>query len=220
MKKQIDRKIPEPTVIRLCQMYRFLENLCEKNIQKVFSNEIGRQLGIHSHTVRKDISYLGEIGNTSAGYDVNRLKSHIYNNLGLDKTRNACIVGLGKLGQAIINYEQFIRGNYRIIAGFDSDINTIEILKARIMLYPSYQIKEILAKMDITLGIIAVPAASAQNVADRLISGGIMGIINFAPVTVKASDGKVLVRNVDLDGELRILSALLMMNEINLPIAR
>ena len=201
--------IPEPSVIRLCLMYRFLEKLDASSVKTVFSSDIGENLGVTAHTVRKDISFLGEIGNTAAGYDVAKLKNHIYRHLGLDKKRFACIVGLGRLGKSLLNYEQFLDGEYKLIAGFDSDINTLEMTKTSISLYPSYRIEELVRDLKIELAVIAVPSTSAQDVADRLISGGVKGIINFAPVIVKSQSGDVVIRNIDFYGELRILSALL-----------
>jgi redox-sensing transcriptional repressor len=208
------KKIPEPSVVRLCQMYRFLEHCELDRVSTVFSPEIGDRLGVQAHTVRKDISYLGEIGNTAAGYEVKKLKEHIYRGLGLHKRRNACVVGLGRLGQAIINYEQFFEGEYRIIAGFDSNINTLEMINTQISLYPSYRIEKVVSTLSIELAVIAVPAKAAQEVCERLISGGVRGIINFAPVIVRSGSEGVIIRNSDLFGEFRILSALMDRHEV------
>lgn len=205
--------IPEPSVIRLCLMYRFMENLLKNRVKTVFSSDIGENLGVTAHTVRKDISFLGEIGNTAAGYDVEKLKDHIYTNLGLENKRFACLVGLGRLGKALLHYKQFLSGEYKLIAGFDSDINTLEMIRTSIGLYPSYRIEEIVRELDIELAVIAVPASAAQEVANKLIAGGIKGIINFAQVIVKSRSHNVLIRNMDLYGELRILSALLNLKE-------
>ncbi|MBN1697507.1 MAG: redox-sensing transcriptional repressor Rex [Spirochaetales bacterium] len=201
--------IPELSIVRLCQMYRYLEDCNRHGITTVFSPEIGENLGVQAHTVRKDISRLGEIGNTAAGYDVKNLKAHIYRHLNLQKKRNACVVGLGRLGQAIINYQEFFEGSYRIKAGFDSNINTLEMINTTIDLYPSYRISEIVQTYRIELAVIAVPAGSAQQVCDRLVEGGVRGIINFAPVIVRTGKKGVIIRNSDLYGEFRILSTLM-----------
>ena len=205
----MNKKIPEPTVVRLCLMYRLLEKLKTNSVKTVFSSEIGENLGVTAYTVRKDINFLGEIGNTAAGYNVEKLLHHIHIHLRLDTKRFACIVGLGRLGKALLNYRQFLSGKYRVIAGFDSDINTLEMIKTSINLYPSYRIEEVVNDLNIELAVIAVPLKAAQNVADKLISGGVKGIINFAQVNVRSHTGGVLIRNIDLYGELRILSALL-----------
>lgn len=213
-KLKMIRIIPEPSVIRLCLMYRLMEKLKNNRVKTVFSSNIGENLGVTAHTVRKDINFLGEIGNTAAGYDVEKLKDHIHTHLGLDKKRFACIVGLGRLGKALLHYRQFLSGEYRLIAGFDSDINTLEMIKTSVPLYPSYRITEIVKDLNIELAVIAVPLKAAQEIADRLVSGGVKGIINFAHVNVKVQSGRVLVRNIDLYGELRILSALLNLKEM------
>lgn len=210
----MNKNIPEPSVIRLCLIYRLMEKLENNGVKTVFSSDIGEILGITAHTVRKDINFLGEIGNTAAGYDVEKLKDHIHRHLGLDKGRFACIVGLGRLGKALLHYRPLLSGEYRLIAGFDSNINTLEMIKTSVPLYPSYRITEIVKDLGIELAVIAVPLEAAQEVTDRLVSGGVKGIINFAQVNVKSQAGNVLIRNIDLYGELRILSALLNLEEM------
>jgi redox-sensing transcriptional repressor len=205
----MNRKIPEPSVIRLCLTYRFMERLEAGGITTVFSPDMGENLGVTAHTVRKDISFLGEVGNTAAGYDVGKLKHHIYTRLGLDKKRSACIVGLGRLGQALLHSKQFLNGEYRVVAGFDSNINTLEMISTIVPLHPSYDISSVVKDQGIELGVITVPSRAAQEVADKLTAGGVRGIINFARVNVKAKGKNVVIRNMDLYGELRILSALL-----------
>ncbi|RKY85896.1 redox-sensing transcriptional repressor Rex [candidate division KSB1 bacterium] len=201
--------LPKPSVARLCVLYRFLEE-CQKNgIKTISSSQIANRLGLGSHSIRKDISYLGEMGDSGMGYDVEKLKSCISNKLGLHKERRACVVGLGRLGCSIMNYTGFTASGYRIVAGFDSNINKLETIRTDIDLYPSYEIVEVVKRKQIELAVVAVPAKSAQEVADRLIEGGVRGIVNFAPVIIKPKSPNVFVRNVDVVGEFDLLSALI-----------
>ena len=205
-------KIPKPSIARLCSLYRFLEECQENDIKAISSSQIAARLGCGSHSIRKDISYLGEIGNLGSGYDVEKLKSHISNKLGLYKERKACVVGLGRLGSSIINCEKFGTSGYRIVAGFDSNINRLETIRTDIDLYPSYEITDVVRRKEIELAVVTVPAYAAQDVADHLVEGGVKGIVNFAPLVIKSGKSDVFVRNIDVLGEFNILSALMTLN--------
>lgn len=132
--------IPKPTISRLCKIYSLLEELEDKGQLKLSSNEIGRRLGVGSHNIRKDLTYLGETGTTGSGYEIKKLKDQIAESLGFTRKRKACIVGLGKMGTAILSNEMFFSKNFDIIAGFDTNINRLETLKIDIPLYPTYDI--------------------------------------------------------------------------------
>ena len=205
--------IPTLSIERLCLLFRYLQKIYKEGKTTIFSSEIGKELGISAHTIRKDISYLGEIGKTAAGYNVKKLLNHIHQNLGLGLEKQSCLIGLGRLGQALLNSKQFLDGNYRIVAGFDVDINRLEMLKTNITLYPAYRIQEIVRQQKIELAVLAVPGEAAQEVADKCISGGVRGILNFAPKIVKTGVKNVEVRNIDLYSELRILSVILNLHD-------
>ncbi len=201
--------IPQASIIRLCSIYSLLRRMEGEGIAQVSSTELGRKTGWPRDTIRKDINYFGEIGAVGSGYDVSRLKDHLFSNLGLGRERKACIVGLGRLGSAILESPNLAGEEFRIVAGFDSDINKLETIKTDIMLFPSHEIVEMVKKMGIELAIIAVPAARAQEVADRLVTGGVKGILNIAPAVITVGAGGCVVRNIDVAGELRILSAMI-----------
>jgi redox-sensing transcriptional repressor len=203
MKKQI----PLASIERLCAVFHVLEELEACGINTVSSIEIGKRLGAASHNIRKDISYFGEIGNCRAGYDVRKLKGHLSNKLGLRVEKKACVVGLGRLGTAILNYGQLTPHGFVVVAGFDSNINKIETINTDIPLYPAHEIALVVKRKGIEFAALTVPAQATQETAGRLIEGGIKGIVNFTPAVIKPAKN-VFVRNIDLVGEFRILSAL------------
>ena len=205
----MNKNIPQPTIIRLCSIYQLLCNLEKEGVKKVSSAELEEKTGVPSHTIRKDISFIGEVGSTGSGYEVVKLKHHILNNLGLNRERKACIVGLGRLGSAIMQWPLLEEGEFRIVAGFDSDINKVETIKTSISVFPAHEIPDVVKRMGIELGIIAVPPARAQEVADRLMEVGIQGIVNFAATIIKSRRNDCFIRNRDIGGELRILSAMM-----------
>lgn len=207
------RAIPLPAVTRLCMIYRLCGVLDAQGIESVSSTQIGSRLGIGPHSVRKDISFLGEADAGQAGYDVARLRARIERSLGLGQSRRACVVGLGRLGAAILGYQRLAQSGYRIMAGFDSNINRLETIRTDVPLYPAYEIAEVVRREAIELGIIAVPAEAAQQIAEALIDGGIRGIVNFAPVVIAVDRPEVIVRNIDVVNELRVVSSLLTLGE-------
>jgi redox-sensing transcriptional repressor len=205
----MDKTIPKPTIIRLCSIYQLLYNLGKEGVKKVSSAELEERTGVPSHTIRKDISFIGEVGSTGSGYEVAKLKQHIQTKLGLDRERKACIVGLGRIGSAIMQWPLFTEGEFRIVAGFDSDINKVETIKTAVSVFPSHEITEMVKRMGIELGIIAVSAGRAQEVADRLMEAGVKGIVNFAPAIITSRRNDCFIRTMDIGGELRILSAMM-----------
>ncbi|MFQ3546722.1 MAG: redox-sensing transcriptional repressor Rex [Termitinemataceae bacterium] len=199
------KQIPGPSVERLLALVRLLERL---SVPYVTSGEIEERTGWSSNTVRKDISYIEGAVAGSSGYDRLRLLSAITEALGLTKTRRFCIVGLGRLGSAYLNFPAFSDEHFELVAGFDSNVNRIEILRSPVPLYPAYKMGEVISRFSIELALLCVPGSEAQAATDRLVSAGIKGIINFAPVVLKVPEG-VSVRNVYIVDELRAISATL-----------
>jgi redox-sensing transcriptional repressor len=210
----MNKNIPQPTIIRLCSIYQLLCGLEKEGVKKVSSTELEEKTGVPSHTIRKDISFIGEIGDTGKGYEVLKLKTHIQNNLRLNRERKACIVGLGRLGSAIMQWPLLAEGEFRIVAGFDSNINKVETIKTAVSVFPAHEIPDVVKRMGIELGIIAVPPARAQEVADQLMQAGVRGIVNFAPAIVKSSRNDCFIRNMDIAGELRVLSVMMEIKDI------
>ncbi len=202
-------RIPKPSIGRLCIIYSLLEELEAQGAVSVSSNEIGEKIGVGSHSVRKDISYLGEVGRVGAGYEIAKLRKHIGEKLGLDVERKACVVGLGKLGTAILQNDKLFSNNFKIVAGFDSNINKVETMVTHIPVYPAYELADVIRQQAIELAVITVPGHASGDIVDRLVEGGIRGIVNFSSVPLHAAyKEKVYVSNFDIAGEFRFLSAL------------
>ncbi|MBN2735969.1 MAG: redox-sensing transcriptional repressor Rex [Spirochaetales bacterium] len=206
-------KLPEPSIQRLCLLYRLLSRVEKEGRLTVNSGFLAEQLNVKATSIRRDISLLGEFGNTIAGYEVQPLKQAIFKGLGLESVKRACIVGLGRLGASILNYQGFLMGDVMVVAGFDSNINMLEMMESAVSLYPAYQIDEIVRSRNIEIGIITVPMKAAQGVADKLIQAGIKGILNFTPVVLKSDNSRVTIRNLDFFSELLILSAAISLKE-------
>jgi len=214
-----------PVLERLSRLYTILCRFSgtEDGKDRLSSAELGRLLGEEPHTVRKDLSILKTLGDggeterlltaagSERGYKAGRLKEALRVGLGLDRSRSACLVGLGRLGSAILHRMTAEDGDYALAAAFDSSVNRLELLRTSVPLFHSREIVRVVKEKGIDLGIIAVPEAAAQDTANRLISGGIRGIVNFAPVALSPGATGVFIRNVSLAGELHALSAHLFM---------
>ena len=208
----MDKKIPIPSIERLCAMYNLLEQLEEDGLRSISSVGLGKHLGVNANSIRKDINYLGEIGNCRAGYSLRKLKDNLIKNLEINRKRTTCVVGLGRLGTAILEFDRLLPSGFDIVAGFDSSINKIETIQTNVPLYPASEISTVVKRERIELAMLAVPAHAAAESANRLIEGGILGIVNFSLAVIKPESG-VYVRNIDLVGELRIVSVLSMLSK-------
>jgi redox-sensing transcriptional repressor len=199
------RRIPEATVARLPLYYRALVDIAEHRISTVSSERLAELAGVNAAKVRKDLSYLGSYGTRGVGYDVEFLLHQISRELGLTRDWPVAIVGVGNLGQALANYKGFGARGFRIAALVDADDDKVGREVDGLTIEPIAALPEIVAKRQITIGMIATPAHVAQDVADQLVAAGVRSILNFAPAVVAVPDG-VSMRKVDLAIELQILS--------------
>ncbi len=200
MKKQL---IPPFAAARLCALYEVLLDLERQGRENVSSGDLGLVLNLPAYIIRKDISCIGGIGRTRRGYPVLALRERIGRDLGLGTRRKVCIVGLGRLGGALIHYP--FLPEFEIVAGFDKSLNRIELLGTEIDLFPLGRLPEIVRVRGIEIGVVAVPGPAAQEVADLLVGAGVKGILNFAPVRVRVPDG-VAVEHYDLLHALRMIA--------------
>ncbi|AEJ60426.1 Redox-sensing transcriptional repressor rex [Spirochaeta thermophila DSM 6578] len=207
--------LPLPTLERLSALYSVLESAATSGVARLSSRELGRLLGYPAHLVRKDISLLLKYGNSHEGpgeghrgYAVEGLLALLSRALGLTSKRRACIVGLGRLGTALLHYSEESFPEYEVVAGFDSNTNRLELISTRIPLYPAFRIPEVVMREEIEVGILAVPPEAVETTVERLKAGGIRGLINFTSRPLPPSEG-VWVRTISLRAEMRVLSALL-----------
>jgi redox-sensing transcriptional repressor len=200
------RAIPEATVGRLPVYLRALLDLAENRPDtKVSSEELARLAGVNAAKVRKDLSYLGSYGTRGVGYDIEYLLYQITRELGLTQDWPTAIIGVGNLGRALASYKGFSERGFRIAALFDVDERVVGRREGGLDVRHLDELKEVVTEEDISIGIIATPPASAQEVAERLVDAGVKSILNFAPAVINVAPD-VSVRKVDLSIELQILS--------------
>jgi redox-sensing transcriptional repressor len=199
------RGIPEATVARLPVYLRALYALADRGIATVSSEELATAAGVNSAKLRKDLSHLGSYGTRGVGYDVEYLVYQVSRELGLTQDWPVVIVGAGNLGRALANYGGFASRGFRIAALLDCDPGVVGTVIARYTVRSAADIEDVVTRYAVSIGVIAAPAAAAQDVCDRLVAAGVTSILNFAPVVLNVPSG-VDVRKVDLSIELQILA--------------
>lgn len=203
MKEQTS--ISKATIDRLPLYFRTLRLVQDEGRDIISSEDLGRRLGITPEQIRKDLASFGQFGKKGVGYYVNELKRNVGEILGLNNHWNIAVVGIGHLGAALANYQNFVTLGFNLVALFDQDPNVIGTIVNHVKVEDIRNLKTVTKERNIQIGIIAVPAAFAQGVADQLVAAGVKGIWNFAPIKMKVPETMHIV-NEDLSIGLSSLS--------------
>lgn len=200
-------KISELTTNRLSVYLRCLNELAAAGIRSVSSQELAEQFNLNSAQIRKDLGYFGEFGIRGTGYFIEDLRAHLTKILGLDKPHRVGIVGAGRLGTALANYNGLERSNFKVVVIFDNDQEKIgtQVGPNKIPVHDVRKISKVVNDEAIDVAVIAVPARVAQRVLNQVMAAGVKAVLNFAPAPLKARLG-VKVKTVDLTTSLESLS--------------
>jgi redox-sensing transcriptional repressor len=202
-----EHRLSRASVHRFSLYLRHLERLQQEGGQKVSSSQVGEALGINDAQVRKDLAYLGNLGQPGIGYHIRDLVGALRHRLGIDRPWPAVIVGVGNLARALLRYRGFHRQGFTFVALFDSDTKKVGEQVDGLTVHSPEKMAEVIAATHAELAVIAVPAAAAQAVADTLVAAGIRGVLNFAPTVVRLPPHVSLV-SVDLAVQLEQLAFL------------
>ena len=192
--------LPPRTKERLIILERLLERLIEQQEDKnITSKKLSALTGWSEDTIRRDILHLNMKAGSKSGYSIVELKSAIDTALGIGNSRqkhNCCIVGLDKLGSALLENSIFENSPFALVAGFDTNVNRIEMMKSSFPLFATLDLEIKIPAMKIEYAVLAVSDDRAQQIADRLVSAGIKGIVNYTNVILHLSNN-IRVRNVN-----------------------
>ena len=188
--------IPDIVIGRLPIYLRALDRMIQEEKGYTSSHELGERLGISSAQIRKDLSHFGEFGKQGTGYNVQFLYEQIRHILKVDREWLMALVGVGDLGHAIADYRGFKARGFRIAALFDADPVKVGERIGDLTILPMEQLSAEIRHLGIRIAMIAVPAAEAQAVADRLIEAGVTALLNYAPITLAVPVG-VRVQYID-----------------------
>ncbi len=201
----MSKKISESAIRRLSLYLRILEHL-ERDGNQTVSSE---QLAIHSDTtaaqVRKDLSLFGSFGKRGLGYEVVELAQRMRKILGLDRRWRVALVGVGRIGSALVEYGGFLERGYDIVAILDIDPSKIGERWADLTVRDIREFEQVVQTERVEIVVVAVPVEAVPAVMDRVTRAGVRGILNFAPTTLRVPEG-VTVKDVNMVMELEALS--------------
>ena len=198
--------IPVASLKRIPLYLSVLQSLDAKGLEHISSNSIAELVNENASVVKKDLSYLiSKEGKPKIGYDIKSLIQDIENILIHHQTKNAVIVGVGKLGSALFHYEGFNKYGFNIVYGFDSNPDLINSTVAGKKVFSIDELKSIVVAHNIKIGIITTPAEFAQKTAEAMIDSGIKAIWNFTASHLVVPKN-IVVKNENLATSLAILS--------------
>lgn len=201
-------KIPSAAISRLVTYLRILDELESVGVLRTSSDYLAQEAQVTAFQVRKDLSYFGSYGTRGVGYTVPVLRRELRYVLGLHRRWNLAIVGMGRIGQALAHYPG-LAGTFELMGLFDTDPQKLGQPLGSLTIQPVDELAASVASRRIEVGLIAVPADNAQEVANQMVEAGLRGILNFAPVVLDVPR-EVVVENVDFLAGLTRLSFFLL----------
>jgi len=212
------QRIPKSTLKRLALYHRCFLDLKQANVIKIQSKELSGIMGIEPATIRKDFSYLGELGRQGYGYKVDFVLDAFEQVINIEDKQKCILVGAGNLGRALINFftsERFqnevSHTPTELIAAFDINPTVPTINNT-----PVYQIEKMIdfiKAKDVKYIILAVPSSASQTIVDSVIGLGVEGILNLTSTIINAGD--IVVHEVDLAIELETLVFTAIQEQVN-----
>lgn len=200
-----ESKLSRASVQRFSLYLRHLERWNHDGLTVVSSSQLGEVLGINDAQVRKDLAYLGNLGQPGIGYQTQELIAALRHRLGVDRAWSAIVVGAGNLARALLRYHGFAQQGFKFVGLFDADPNKIGHEVEGLTVHAPEKMADVIAQTGAELAVLAVPADTAQQVADAVSAAGIKGILNFAPIMLKLPPHVSLVA-VDLAVQLEQLA--------------
>ena len=204
LRTPVSRRIPASTVRRLSHYLRSLEAL-DGDGSTVSSEELAARGQTTAAQVRKDLSHFGSFGKRGLGYRVDELRGRLQGILGVDRPWRVGLVGAGRIGTALFEYPTFLARGYQRVAVFDSDPAKIGSLWGDLTIRDPDDLEAVIKELDVELIVLAVPSDAAQEIATRVVSAGVKGILNFAPIRLDVPS-RVPVEDVNIVIELEALS--------------
>ena len=200
-----DKVAPKAVVGRVSLYLRQLEAFQRQGQTTISSSQLGAALTINNAQVRKDLAFFGQFGHPGVGYPIEELGAALRRILGIDRDWPLALVGMGNLGRALLKYRGFRNRGFHVVALFDNDPAKIGQTFDNLVVEPIDALPKAVAARNVSLAVLSVPADAAQRVADQMVSCGILGILNFAPVALSVPPS-VSVVAVDLSIQLEHLA--------------
>ena len=201
----VSRRISQSTVRRLSHYLRALEGFEGEGGGTVSSEELASRGQTTAAQVRKDLSHFGSFGKRGLGYNVEELRDRLKAILGVDRVWRVALIGAGRIGSALFEYPDFKERGYECVAVLDNDPEKVGVKWGETTIRDAHELEAVITDERIDLVVLAIPATAAQEIAERAVSVGIKGVLNFAPVQINVP-AHVPVEDVNLVMELEALS--------------
>ena len=199
-------KIPKATITRLSLYCRQLELLELDGYSMVSSDNLAGLCQVNPAQVRKDLGYFGEFGIRGVGYDIKDLQKELKKILAINRAWNMGIIGMGNLGTALLQHQNFPARGFHFVAVFDSDPLKIgKTTSYALLIHDIKDLNKVIKETEVDIGVIATPSSGAQEVADSLIDAGVTAILNFSPAQLHVPIN-CIVEHIDFTIKLDILT--------------
>ncbi len=196
--------LPEPTLRRLPWYLAYVAMLKSDGVEYVSSTRIADDLAVDSSQIAKDLSFINIKGKTRIGYEVASLEKALRHFLGFSSRHNAIMAGCGSLGAALLQDSGLQRYGLNIVAGIDTSDRVVGTRIGDIEVSRPDELKELVRRLKINIGILAVPVEAAQAVADELVDAGIHAIWNFTPTRIRVPQ-EVVITNTSIYSHLAVM---------------
>ena len=200
-----EERISHAVIRRLPRYYRYLRELLDAGITKISSKELSRRMNVTASQIRQDFNHFGRFGQQGYGYNVENLYEEVKSILGLVKAYNIIIIGAGNIGQALVNYGNFKKRGFNVVAMFDINPKLIGQKFEGVTVYDASKLESFLAENEVDIGVIAINGGEALETVAKLRAGGVSGVWNFSPTEVPDMDD-IAVENVCLTDSIMVLS--------------
>lgn len=208
-------KVSTAVIRRLPRYYRHLSELQETGVVRISSSALGKSMGLTASQIRQDLFCFGEFGQQGYGYKVDTLKEEIGEILGINRGHTVVVLGTGNLGRAIIENFRFSSNGFRLLAAFDVNEQVVGTKIAGVPVYHADELEAFLAKNPVSVGLLTVPIAAAQEMGDRLVAAGVPGIWNFTNYEISFNPEQVVVESVHFSDSLLALNYMITQRELD-----
>ena len=206
-------KVSTAVIRRLPRYYRQLSELQEEGVVRISSSALGKSMGLTASQIRQDLFCFGEFGQQGYGYKVDSLKEEIGEILGINRGHNLVVLGAGNLGRAIMKNFRFSSNGFRLMAAFDVNDKVVGTKIAGVPVYHTDSLEAFLAANPVSVAMLTVPIAAAQEMGDRLVAAGVRGIWNFTNYEISFDREDVVVESVHFSDSLLTLNYLISQRE-------
>jgi len=207
-----DTKVSTAVIRRLPRYYRHLSELQEAGVVRISSGALGASMGLTASQIRQDLCCFGGFGQQGYGYKVESLREEIGGILGVNQGHTVVVLGAGNLGCALIENFKFNANGFQLLAAFDINPAIVNTTISGVPVVHADRLEEYLRHNPVSVGLLTVPMAAAQAMADRLVRCGVGGIWNFTNYEISAPE-QVVVESVHFSDSLLALSYMITQRE-------